>query len=153
MGNTVIHFNNTAYGDSAIESSIGFTGKVISKLGTDEKIDLLSYASSSDQEELISVVIAMLPNELQLAAVDAFDYIKSRPRSFCDTTASRIAAEISDDFFGKSLDELDLGQQVFLMDRAGQIGKEELIGVIISLMPVQFQLHASDVYDRTCLTY
>lgn len=147
MNNRVKHFYDTVYGDIAIASSIGFTGKVVSELGTSEKLDLLSYAAD-ENEELISVVIAMLPDELQLAAVDAFDYTKSRPRTFSDTTASGIAAEISNNFYGKAVDNLDPGQQVLLMDRAGQIGKEELIGVIISLMPVQFRIHASDLYDR-----
>lgn len=153
MNNTVKHFDNTVYSDRAMASSIGFTGKVVSELGTSEKLDLLSWVSAESEEQLISVVIAMLPDVLQLAASDAFDYIKSRPKTFSNTTASGIAAEVSNNLYGKAVDNLDPGQQVLLMDRAGQIGKEELIGVLISLMPVQFRIHASDVYDRACLTH
>lgn len=74
-------------------------------------------------------------------------------KDFSKTTAAQIADEISINITGQHIDDLDPSGKIILLEQAGQVGKEELIDVIISMLPVELRIAASDEYDRVCRTH
>ena len=74
-------------------------------------------------------------------------------KDFSKTTAAQIADEISISVTGQHIDNLDKSGKIILLEQAGQVGKEELIDVIISMLPVELRIAASDEYDRVCQTH
>lgn len=74
-------------------------------------------------------------------------------KNFSKTTAARIADEVSVGLTGHHIDDLNPSGKIILLEQARRIGKEELIDVIISMLPPELRMAASDEYDRACRTH
>lgn len=72
---------------------------------------------------------------------------------FHETIAGQTALEVSMGLTGRPVDDLDSLDKIILLEQAGRIGKEELIDVIISMLPVDLRMPASDAYDLVCYTH
>ena len=68
-------FSATIAGQMANEVSMSFLDKLIDELSVDEKILLLDDASKIGREELTSIMISFLPDDLKMYASSAYDYV------------------------------------------------------------------------------
>lgn len=71
--------------------------------------------------------------------------------AFDQTPAGLIAADTAARFFGTSqtTDELTTKQKVALLQYAAGRGHEEFLDTLISLLPAELRMAASDAYDAS----
>lgn len=73
---------------------------------------------------------------------------KSDP--FAATIAGQMADEVSLGLFDKTISELSTQEKILLLDKASQIGREELTSIIISFLSDDIKMHASNAMDFVC---
>lgn len=70
---------------------------------------------------------------------------------FSISTAGEIADEISVCLLNKPIRDLSTEEKISLLDSAANLGREELISLIISFLPDDIRDRANSVYDFVCM--